>query len=560
MTARRVLRAERGGRAVSSFLFALLAVALAGCGEEPTPPRLTGFAPAEPSVAASETVDIRVEYEANDFRLDNFQWTAEAGEIEDNGKPEITYRAPDAAGDYKLTVTASVSGEDLADLTLDTVVKVLPAPEPAPAPISEAEGSEAAPAGSEAPSAGQAAAEAARAALEGAGQEAAEPAQRAAAPPAQAETGSAQPEATAPAEAASARTPDAAAAPSETTAAQTTPASDGAGTIVDRGRFTAAVEINFKPFSFTDEAGRRVGFDVDMMREFARRWLDDPGAVTFLPVTPDRRIPSLEEGKADLIAAAMTKNPARQEAIDFSLTYFKDGQRLLVAEDSDIAGPCDLAGKKVAVVAGTTSIGNIKAEATTCGFDIEDDLVVFDLHEKAIEALLNGEVEAFTSDGKALERFAEGKPLKVVGNHFSEEPYGFGIPKGDDRLRQLVNLTMEEMAKDGAYAAIYKKWFGDELSPYPLEGQPDAGQASDQQLASLAVTDVAAIFEPPPASAAPTDYVVQAGDTLSRIAGKVWGDVGPNAWRRIYEANKAAIGDNPNRLEVGMRLTIPATS
>jgi nucleoid-associated protein YgaU len=114
------------------------------------------------------------------------------------------------------------------------------------------------------------------------------------------------------------------------------------------------------------------------------------------------------------------------------------------------------------------------------------------------------------------------------------------------------------MAKDGTYAAIYKKWFGDELSPYPLEGQPDAGQASDPQLASLAVTDVAAIFEPPPANAAPTDYVVQAGDTLSRIAGKLWGDVGPNAWRRIYEANKGAIGDNPNRLQVGMRLTIPA--
>jgi ABC-type amino acid transport substrate-binding protein len=338
------------------------------------------------------------------------------------------------------------------------------------------------------------------------------------------------------------------------------PAVDGVDRIVDRGRLIAAVEINFKPFSFADDAGRRVDFDVDMMREFARRWLHDAGAVTFLPVTSDRRIPSLEEGKADLIAAAMTKTPARQEMIDFSLTYFKDGQRLLVVEDSDIAGPCDLAGKKVAAVQGTTSLDNVKAEAATCGFDIEADLVLFDLHDKAVEALLNGEVEAFTSDGIALERFAEGRPLKVIGNHFSEEPYGFGIAKGDGRLRQLVNLTMAEMAKDGTYAAIYRKWFGDELGPYPLEGQPGAGVAGDSQLASLAVTDVAAIFEPAPANAAPSDYVVQPGDTLSRIAGKLWGDVGPNAWRRIYEANKAALGDDPNRIEVGMRLTIPATT
>ena len=429
MTGRLVLRAGRGCRTVAGLLLALLVVGLAGCGEEPTPPRLTGFAPADPSVAANETIDIRVEHEANDFTLDDFQWTAEAGEIEGNGKSEITYRAPDAAGDYKLTVTASVPGEDLADLTLDTMVKVLPASEPAP--VSEPAGSEAAPASTEAPTAGQAAAEAARAAIEGTGQEAAESGGQAAGAPPQAETTPQEPEAPAEAtatDAAPSETVTAPPAPSEpaarepasaapateaaasTQSAGTAPAGDGVDRIVDRGRLTAAVEINFKPFSFADDAGRRVGFDIDMMREFARRWLDDPGAVTFLPVTSDRRIASVEESKADLIAAAMTKTPAREEVIDFGLTYFKDGQRLLVAEDSDIAGPCDLAGKKVAVVRGTTSLDNIKAEATTCGFDIEADLVLFDLHDKAVEALLNGEVEAFTSDGIALERFAEADP------------------------------------------------------------------------------------------------------------------------------------------------------
>ncbi len=328
--------------------------------------------------------------------------------------------------------------------------------------------------------------------------------------------------------------------------------------IVDRGRLTAAVLVNFPPFSFADEAGRRVGFDVDLMHEFARRWLGDGDAVTFVPVTSDQRIAALEQGRADLLAAALTKTSAREHAIDFSETYFKDGQRLLVAEDADIAGPCDLAGKKVAAIAGTTSLDNIKAEAASCGFDIEEDLVVFDTHEKAVEALLNGEVAAFTSDGIALERLADGKPLKVVGNHFSEEPYGIGIAKGDDRLRQLVDLTLEEMAKDGTYAAIYQKWFGDALSPYPLEGAPDL--SGDQQLMALATTDVPALFAPAPDKApAGGDYVVQPGDTLSTIAGKLYGDVSPGGWRAIYDANKAAIGDDPNRIEVGMRLTLPSS-
>jgi nucleoid-associated protein YgaU len=69
---------------------------------------------------------------------------------------------------------------------------------------------------------------------------------------------------------------------------------------------------------------------------------------------------------------------------------------------------------------------------------------------------------------------------------------------------------------------------------------------------------VPAIIKPKAGPGAPVEaYVVQPGDTLSRIAGKVYGDVAPRSWRRIYEANRAAIGDDPSRIQVGMRLTIP---
>jgi hypothetical protein len=52
-------------------------------------------------------------------------------------------------------------------------------------------------------------------------------------------------------------------------------------------------------------------------------------------------------------------------------------------------------------------------------------------------------------------------------------------------------------------------------------------------------------------------YVVQPGDTLSRIARSVYGDVSPQAWQRIYDANKAVIGADPSQLRLGVRLTIP---
>ncbi len=43
--------------------------------------------------------------------------------------------------------------------------------------------------------------------------------------------------------------------------------------------------------------------------------------------------------------------------------------------------------------------------------------------------MLKGNADAFSTDALALEQFSIGRPLKVVGNHFSEEPYGLGLQK-----------------------------------------------------------------------------------------------------------------------------------
>jgi nucleoid-associated protein YgaU len=112
------------------------------------------------------------------------------------------------------------------------------------------------------------------------------------------------------------------------------------------------------------------------------------------------------------------------------------------------------------------------------------------------------------------------------------------------------------MERDGTYAAIYEKWFGDRIRPYPLEESETA--AATEVVAALATTSAPAVVEPKAAPADPVDsYVVQAGDTLSRIAGKVYGDVSPASWQRIYQANREVIGDNPSRIKVGMEFAIP---
>ena len=566
---------------------------LAGCGEEPTPPRLIGFTPPVLAVPANETLEISVTYEDQDARLEDFQWRVEAGEIEGNGTPTVAYRAPEQPGDYALAVTAAY-GEDGTALTLDGVVQVTQAIATGPAAVvaaSETEpepaaGSERAEAPEQAARAGQEGVPAAGSATTGAS----EPAPATAAEPAEASTPDEaidrarqaleQVTAAAPEREAAATVPtpgqqttegaepdQAAQAPEqdqtaagELAALTEKGAAAAAGSrldrILERRRLIALVQIAFEPFSFYGEDGRRSGFEIDFLREFAKRWLDDPSAVTYLPVPSDARIPTLQRGRADLIAAALTRTPERAEQVDFSLTYFQDGQRLLVPEASEVVDVCDLQGRKVAVTEGTTSVDNIREAAADCGFELGDNLVTFRRHADAVQALLDGEVDAFTSDGMALRNFAEGQPLKVVGDPFSKEPYGFAVPKGDQRLRQLIDKTLRDMEKDGTYAAIYKRWFGDEVSPYPLgEAAAPVAKAAPADQAATAAPDAA---EPATAAGATTaTYVVQPGDTLSKIASRFYGNASASSWQRIYEANRDVIGDDPGRLKVGASLEIP---
>jgi nucleoid-associated protein YgaU len=94
-------------------------------------------------------------------------------------------------------------------------------------------------------------------------------------------------------------------------------------------------------------------------------------------------------------------------------------------------------------------------------------------------------------------------------------------------------------------------------SPVPETGTPDV---------SVPEPSPADVATEPAVSADPTVYVVRAGDCLWRIAGRVLterGDPHPsNAeiarfWPAIYAANRETIGDDPNLIFPGQRLTIP---
>lgn len=56
----------------------------------------------------------------------------------------------------------------------------------------------------------------------------------------------------------------------------------------------------------------------------------------------------------------------------------------------------------------------------------------------------------------------------------------------------------------------------------------------------------------------PYQYTVKQGDTLSGVSLHFYGNGTEEYWRKIYDANRQVIGDDPNLIKPGERLTVPA--
>jgi polar amino acid transport system substrate-binding protein len=232
--------------------------------------------------------------------------------------------------------------------------------------------------------------------------------------------------------------------------------------IKSRGTLIAGVKDSVVPFGFVDEdTNQLVGFDVDIVKAMA----DTLGVKLELkPVTSATRIPMLAQGSVDILAATMTHKFSRDDVIDFSITYFMDGQKILVAKDGGINSVADLAGKKVGTAKGSTSEKNIAKAQPECR------VISFDDYPMAFLALKQGKVSAVTTDSTILLglKNSDENPEKwaIVGDFISSEPYGLGVPENESNFRDFVNRTLAELWISGEYKKMYNKWFGPETSYY----------------------------------------------------------------------------------------------
>ncbi len=223
------------------------------------------------------------------------------------------------------------------------------------------------------------------------------------------------------------------------------------------GKLVVGVNIPYTPNEFKDEAGKIVGFDVDLMNAIA----------STMGLTADYResdfakiIPSIDGGTYNVGMSSFTDTKEREKQVDF-VTYYSAGIQWAQKAGAGI-DPNNACGKKVAVQATTTEeTDELPAKSKKCvdAGKPEIEIIKFDSQDAATNAVVLGQADAMSADSPVTAwaiKQSNGK-LEAAGPVFDSAPYGWPVKKGSP-LAQSLQKALEHLIKTGDYKTIATNW------------------------------------------------------------------------------------------------------
>ena len=222
-------------------------------------------------------------------------------------------------------------------------------------------------------------------------------------------------------------------------------------TTVEAGKLHMSTNAAFPPYEMVDDAGKYIGIDVEVADAIATKLglelvVDD--------MDFDAALMAVQQGQTDIAMAGITVKPERQEVMDFSNTYAKGVQVVIVKEGSPIATVDDLADAElIATQRGTTGY-------MYCVDDYGDDHVTaYDNGATAVQALMNGQVDAVVIDNEPAKAFvAANEGLVILDTTYADEDYAIAFQKGNTALLDAVNQAIAELQADGTFQNIVDKY------------------------------------------------------------------------------------------------------
>ncbi|MFE3195272.1 ABC transporter substrate-binding protein [Nocardia sp. NPDC059240] len=224
------------------------------------------------------------------------------------------------------------------------------------------------------------------------------------------------------------------------------------------GKLVVGVNVPYQPNEYKDpKSGKIVGFDVDLM--------DAVGKV--LGLNTDYReaefatiIPSIEAGTFNLGMSSFTDDKEREKTADF-VTYFSAGSEWAQLKGKTV-DPNNACGKRVSVQRNTVQDNDeipAKSKACTDAGKAAIDKVAYDEQSAAVNALVQGQVDAMSADSPvtayAIKQASD--KIEKSGEIFDSAPYGWPVKKGS-AIGPVLQEAVQYLMDNGQYKKIAENW------------------------------------------------------------------------------------------------------
>jgi cystine transport system substrate-binding protein len=223
------------------------------------------------------------------------------------------------------------------------------------------------------------------------------------------------------------------------------------------GVFRIGTEGTYAPFTYHDQSGKLVGFDVEIGEEIAKRL---GVKAEFLEGKWDGLIAGLDANRYDAVINQVGITEERKGKYDFSDPYIASKAALIVREDNaEIKDFADLSGKRAAQSL-TSNYGKMAEQAGA-------ELIGTDGFDQSIALVVQGRADATINDSLSFLDFKKkqpNSPVKIAATEDEAAYSGVIVRKGDPELVAAINDALKEMKADGTYRKIADKYFGQDVS------------------------------------------------------------------------------------------------
>jgi polar amino acid transport system substrate-binding protein len=237
--------------------------------------------------------------------------------------------------------------------------------------------------------------------------------------------------------------------------------------IISDGKIRIGVNPNFPPMSSFGMTNQLEGFDIDVGNTIAEALGVE---AEFITTETAQRVPFLVSKRIDIALGAMTRTPARAKLISYTVPLHSEAMGVITTEKIAVSNWQELDREDITLVnmRGNLSIDILKDRLP------KPKVLLVDGNADTIRAIAQGRADALVENVDFFLRFTQN--YRNVQWRVLDEPIfvaycGIGVGKGNNALREYLNILLYDLHTSGYVNETWQKWYGTPMA-VPIEPQP----------------------------------------------------------------------------------------